>query len=76
MINIDKINELMSGIKGDVEKLEKGVKAAAPRIRKTLMEVSRLCKICRKEVQEIKSTGVASPEEKSEPATETNPEQE
>lgn len=68
MFNFNKIKELINGIAGDVEKLEiKGVKSAAPRIRKALMSISKHCKEGRKEVQEIKARFVkdipaASPE--------------
>jgi hypothetical protein len=62
MITTDKIKELINSddFNTDIEKLEKGQKAPASRIRKVLMEVSKLCKEGRKEVMEIKGTGVTS----------------
>ena len=56
MDKIDKIQEILDGIKPDVEKLiKKRMKSPAGRIRKGLMEISKLCKSARKEVQEIKN---------------------
>lgn len=55
MKSVDKIKELITGLEGDVAKLEeKKVKAAAARVRKTLMEISRQCKEGRKEAMDIK----------------------
>lgn len=70
MINIDKIKELINGTDADVEKLEKGQKAAGPRIRKALMNIIKACKSGRQEVQEIKGNGKADVEEKVEESTE------
>jgi len=39
--------------------LEKGNKAAATRARKSLLEISKLCKDIRKQIQEIKNEGKA-----------------
>jgi archaellum component FlaC len=64
---IDTIKEIMDSISEDVGKLEvKGIKSAAPRIRKALMEISRACKEGRKEVQEIKNKGSISEPQDSE----------
>ena len=55
MISIDKIKELINSTDSDVEKLEKGQKSCAVRIRKVLMEIIRTAKEGRKEVMEIKN---------------------
>ncbi len=56
MKKIDKIQEILDGIKPDADKLIKQrMKSPAGRIRKGLTEISKLCKLCRKEVQEIKA---------------------
>jgi hypothetical protein len=39
--------------------LEKGNKSAATRARKSLLEISKLCKEVRKEIQEIKNSASA-----------------
>lgn len=39
--------------------LEKGNKAAATRARKSLLEIAKLCKDIRKQIQEIKNAGKA-----------------
>ena len=55
MKSVDKIKELITGLEGEVAKLEeKKVKAAAARVRKVLMEISRQCKEGRKEAMDIK----------------------
>ncbi len=57
MNNVDKIKELMTELEDEVEKLEeKKVKAAAARVRKALMEISKCCKDGRKEAMEIKNS--------------------
>ena len=39
--------------------LEKGNKSAATRARKSLLEISKLCKDIRKQIQDIKNSGEA-----------------
>ncbi len=57
MNSVDKIKELMGGLDAEVEKLEvKKVKASAARVRKSLMEISRICKEGRKEAMDIKNS--------------------
>jgi hypothetical protein len=57
MNNVDKIKGLMETLEADVEKLEvKKVKAAAARVRKSLMEISKACKDGRKEAMDIKNS--------------------
>ncbi len=57
MKSVNKIKELMSGLEQEAEKLEvKKVKAAASRVRKSLMEISKLCKEGRKEAMDIKGS--------------------
>lgn len=48
--------ELVEEFKADVEKFnEKGNKSAGTRARKSLMEISKLCKSLRAEIQESKN---------------------
>ncbi len=57
MKSVDKIKEILSSLESDVEKLEvKKIKAAATRVRKALMEISKLCKEGRKEAMDIKNS--------------------
>ncbi|MBN1897174.1 MAG: histone H1 [Spirochaetes bacterium] len=57
MKTVNQIKEILSTLEGDVEKLEvKKVKAAASRVRKGLMQISRLCKEGRKEAMDIKAS--------------------
>ena len=59
-LNIEKLSENYEHFSTDVESfLEKGNKAAATRARKALLEVSKLCKDIRKQVQEIKNSDKA-----------------
>ncbi len=57
MKSVDKMKDLFEELNKDVEKLEvKKVKAAAARVRKALMEISKLCKEGRKEAMDIKNS--------------------
>ncbi|MBU1076062.1 MAG: hypothetical protein KKH98_02135 [Spirochaetes bacterium] len=56
MNSCDKIKALIPQLEQEVEKLEgKKVKAAASRVRKHLMEISKLCKDGRKEAMDVKN---------------------
>jgi hypothetical protein len=56
--NINDINDNFDHFKGDIDLfLEKGNKSAATRARKALLEISKLCKDIRKEIQDIKNAG-------------------
>jgi hypothetical protein len=55
MKSVDQIKAILESMQPDIEKLEmKGVKAAAPRVRKALMDISKACKEGRKEALEIR----------------------
>lgn len=57
MQSVDKIKALMSTLEDEVEKLEvKKVKASAARVRKALMDISKLCKDGRKEAMDVKNS--------------------
>jgi hypothetical protein len=54
--NIDKLKENYENFAADVESFtEKGNKSAGTRARKALMDISKLCKEVRKQIQEIKN---------------------
>lgn len=55
--NIKEINEQFSNFSQEIEKFnEKGVGAAGTRARKALLEIAKLTKVIRKEIQDIKNT--------------------
>ena len=55
---IKDLNENFDHFNRDVDLFtEKGNKSAATRARKALLEISKLCKDIRKEIQEIKNAG-------------------
>ena len=57
-LNIQKLSENHQHFASDVENfLEKGNKSAATRARKALLEISKLCKDVRKQIQDIKNSG-------------------
>ena len=59
-MNIDTtaFSELFEEFTSDMEKFnEKGNKAAGTRARKSLMEISKLCKTLRSEIQDSKNEG-------------------
>jgi len=59
-LNIEKLAENHGHFSADVENfLGKGNKSAATRARKALLEISKLCKDIRKQIQEIKNGGGA-----------------
>jgi ElaB/YqjD/DUF883 family membrane-anchored ribosome-binding protein len=59
-LNIEKLAENYKHFSTDVESfLEKGNKSAATRARKALMEISKLCKDVRRQIQEIKNSSEA-----------------
>ena len=59
-LNIEKLAENYKHFSTDVENfLTKGNKSAATRARKALLEISKLCKDIRKQIQEIKNSGGA-----------------
>ena len=59
-LNIEKLADNYKHFSADVENfLAKGNKSAATRARKALLEISKLCKDVRKQIQEIKNSGGA-----------------
>lgn len=48
-------NELVETYQQEMEKFEDGNKSAGTRARKALMEISKLCKVIRTEIQEQKN---------------------
>lgn len=55
-LNINNLKENFSHFEADVESfLAKGNKSAATRARKSLLEISKLCKDVRKQIQDIKN---------------------
>jgi len=57
MNTVNQIKTLMEQLNPEVEKLEvKKVKASAARVRKILMDISKLCKEGRKEAMDIKNS--------------------
>lgn len=58
--NIQKINESYNIFQEEIEKFnEKGVGAAGTRARKALLEIAKLTKVIRKEIQDVKNEGKA-----------------
>ncbi len=56
MQSVNKIKEIMAELEPEVIKLtDKKVKAAAARVRKNLMEISKCCKEGRQEAMQIKN---------------------
>ncbi len=60
MVKIDQINDIMKGMENDVTKVEKGGKAAAVRVRRGLMDVIKLSRSARKDVQDTVNPTVTS----------------
>ncbi|GEM_PF-3418556 len=59
-LNIQDLAEYQTHFQTDVSLfLEKENKSAATRARKSLLEISKLCKQIRKEIQEIKNSAAA-----------------
>tara|TARA_E500000318_G_scaffold109557_3_gene122814 strand:+ start:846 stop:1034 length:189 start_codon:yes stop_codon:yes gene_type:complete len=58
--NIKTINEQFNSFSEEIEKFnEKGVAAAGTRARKALLEIAKLTKVIRKEIQEVKNSNKA-----------------
>jgi peptidoglycan hydrolase CwlO-like protein len=55
MKNVEKIQEVLSSVQGDVEKFTNGNKSAGTRIRKAMQEIKGLAQEVRTEVQTIKN---------------------
>jgi|TARA_R110002073_G_scaffold152322_1_gene306836 hypothetical protein len=55
MKNVEKIQEVLSEVQGDVEKFASGNKSAGTRIRKAMQEIKGLAQAVRTEVQSIKN---------------------
>ncbi len=74
MENIKIISDLVSEMEIEADKLEnKGIKAAAPRLRKILQTIGKACKAGRQEAQNIKNgTKQEIEKEESENTTDTN----
>ena len=51
------IAELLEGTVVDADKFENGNKTAGTRVRKDLMNISKVCKVIRKQVQDQKNSG-------------------
>jgi|TARA_R110002073_G_scaffold97607_3_gene224311 hypothetical protein len=56
MKNVEKIQEVLAEVQGDVEKFANGNKAAGTRIRKAMQEIKGLAQTVRTEVQTIKNS--------------------
>jgi|TARA_R110000824_G_scaffold127284_1_gene287345 hypothetical protein len=56
MKNVEKIQEVLAEVQGDVEKFTNGNKAAGTRIRKAMQEIKSLAQTVRTEVQTIKNS--------------------
>ena len=56
MKNVEKIQEVLSSVQGDVEKFTNGNKSAGTRIRKAMQEIKGLAQEVRSEVQTIKNS--------------------
>lgn len=54
-IEAQQFNELVEEFQTDLEKFNSGNKSAGTRARKSLMEISKLCKSIRGEIQESKN---------------------
>jgi hypothetical protein len=56
--NIKTLTEQFNSFTEEVEKFnEKGVAAAGTRARKALLEIAKLTKVIRKEIQDVKNAG-------------------
>ena len=55
MKNVEKIQEVLAEVQGDVEKFTNGNKSAGTRIRKAMQEIKGLAQEVRTEVQTIKN---------------------
>ena len=55
MKNVEKIQEVLTLVQGDVEKFTNGNKSAGTRIRKAMQEIKGLAQEVRTEVQTIKN---------------------
>ena len=55
MKNVEKIQEVLSEVQNDVEKVAAGNKSAGTRIRKAMQEIKSLAQTVRVEVQTIKN---------------------
>jgi len=56
MKNVEKIQEVLTLVQGDVEKFTNGNKSAGTRIRKAMQEIKGLAQEVRTEVQTIKNS--------------------
>ena len=56
MKNVEKIQEVLTLVQGDVEKFTNGNKSAGTRIRKAMQEIKGLAQEVRSEVQTIKNS--------------------
>ena len=56
MKNVEKIQEVLTLVQGDVEKFTNGNKSAGTRIRKAMQEIKGLAQEVRTEVQAIKNS--------------------
>ncbi len=76
MENIKIISDLVSEMEIEADKLEnKGIKAAAPRLRKILQTIGKACKAGRQEAQDIKTGANKEPaKEESENTADTTAE--
>lgn len=57
MENFEKIKELVATADGEVAKFKNGNASAGTRARQALLEISKLCKTVREEIQASKNAG-------------------
>lgn len=57
--NYDNLRAAVDAVAGDVEKAEKGNKAATSRVRKSMQEVKAIAQEIRKEMLELRDSGGA-----------------
>ena len=57
--NYDNLRAAVEAVAGDVEKAEKGNKAATSRVRKSMQEVKAIAQEIRKEMLELRDAGGA-----------------
>ena len=55
--NYEKLKEAVSSCADDVDKAEKGNKAATARVRKSMQEIKAICQDIRKEMLELRDAG-------------------
>ena len=52
--NYERLKQLVESIEGDIQKAEKGNKAATTRVRKHMQDVKRCCQDIRQEMMELR----------------------